>query len=622
MASSRRRPFDLATQAAAARRAAHASPGTRHVLLLSIHHIVIDGWSMGVVLRELAALYQGERRAPPLALQYADYAAWQRDARNAGALRSQLDYWREHLAGLPPAARAARRPAARRAAGAARGNRALHARAGVAPKRCAGVAREMGATRFMVLLAAFDVLLARASGQRDIAVGTPIANRTRPELQPLVGFFANTVVVRVDLEGEPSFAEVVRRVREAALGAYAHQDVPFEQVVEALQPERSLAHTPLFQVLFVCRTGRSRRCACRASPSARSSSRRPTAKFDLTLAIEERDGALAGAIEYNTDLFDRRHHPRMAAQLRHAARRRPRRIPRRRRAACRCSRPASGGELVAGPARNAPAAGREDNALRCVAAQVARTPAAVAIEDGADGLTYAELDARANRLAHHLRARGAARRCRWGCASRARPTCSWRCSPSLKSGAAVRAAGSRVSRRAPRRDAWRCGGTPGGATRRATSARAPSTSIATARPSKRGRATVARGARRARRSALHPVHVGIHGRAQGRGGAAPRHRQPGRVGHARARVRGAGAHAAVHAGELRRGVPGDLRDLGLRRHAGGDRRRPPPRFVRACSASCARRASGGCSCRSSRCRASRRRPRRCATRTCPASSRR
>jgi amino acid adenylation domain-containing protein len=403
MAGLAARPFDLAAQPLL-RAALVTLAGSRHVLLLSIHHIVIDGWSMGVLLRELGALYQGERLEPP-ALQYADYAAWQRDAGNAAALHTQLDYWRARLAGLPPLLELP----TDRPRGVQHAKPAGIERFTIAPALAESLrqrARELGATGFMVMLAALAVVLARASGQRDIAVGTPIANRTRPELQPLVGFFANTVVVRVDLEGEPGFSEVVRRVREATLEAQAHQDVPFDQVVGALQPERSLAHTPLFQVLFVWQDRPLEQVALPGLAIRALEQPATEAKFDLTVAIEERGGALAGAIEYDAGLFDPATIRGLAAQLGTllaAALADP---------AAPASRlplltPAQRRELVVESAGNAPAAGRGDNALQCVAAQVGRTPAAAAIEDGATVLTYAELETRANRLAHHLRARGA-----------------------------------------------------------------------------------------------------------------------------------------------------------------------------------------------------------------------
>ena len=221
-----------------------------HALLLTIHHIAVDGWSVSVLLGEMAAVYRSEPALPPLALQYADVARWQRQWLDEGLLEPQLDYWIRTLDGLPPALALPtdhpRRPDRSRRAGVERFVIDAELAAGLAR-----LGRTLDATTFMTLLAAFNVLLSRHAGQHDIAVGTPIANRTRPELEPLIGFFANTLVMRTRLDGDPDFAALVRRVRAASLGAYANQDVPFEQLVETLQPERSLDYTPLFQVLFV-----------------------------------------------------------------------------------------------------------------------------------------------------------------------------------------------------------------------------------------------------------------------------------------------------------------------------------------------------------------------------------
>src|ERR671914_472306 len=225
-----------------------------HGLLLTLHHIVTDGWSLGVFIHELSALYQAfsTGRPSPLAalpIQYADFAAWQREWLQGAVLEEQLGYWQQQLAGAPsifelPTDRP--RPAVQGFRGASvafgleaeltQGLKALSQRAGV--------------TLFMTLLGAFMVVLARYSRQEDIVVGSPIANRTHSQTEGLIGFFVNTLVLRADLSGDPPFEELLRRVRRVALEAYAHQEVPFERVVEALQPERSLSHSPLFQVMF------------------------------------------------------------------------------------------------------------------------------------------------------------------------------------------------------------------------------------------------------------------------------------------------------------------------------------------------------------------------------------
>ncbi len=396
------RPFDLAADALLRAELLRLAP-RHHVLLLVIHHIVVDGWSAGVLMQELAAAYSGES-LPALEIQYADFAAWQRAEAQEERLAAQVDYWKRRLDGLPPLLELPTdRPRI------ARGER----RAGIErfgldaaiASRVRECARRLEATPFMVLLAAFQALLVRLTGQRDIAVGTPIAHRTAPQVEPLIGFFANTVVLRASFEGAPGFDEVVRRVREAALDAYAHQDAPFERVVDAVQPERSLAHTPLFQVLFVLQNAplapvRVPGLAIRALEQPAT-----TAKFDLTVVAEERDGAIACALEYNADLFDAASARALAARWRtllDAALAAPgtavERLP---------LLAAAERRALLDAARANAASASPGTVTALVAAQVARTPAAIAIEEGDATLTYAALEARSNRLAHHLRALGA-----------------------------------------------------------------------------------------------------------------------------------------------------------------------------------------------------------------------
>ena len=225
-----------------------------HVLFLTMHHIVSDGWSMGVLVRELGQLYEAflKGEASPLKalpVQYADYAVWQRGWLQGEVLAEQMGYWREQLRGIPeimelPTDRP--RPAVQRQVGAVEG---MAVDWGTLEGLKALSQRE-GATLFMVLMAAFKVLLYRYSGQRDIVVGTPIANRKRGELEGLIGFFVNTLALRTDLSGDPTFQELLKREREVALGAYGHQDIPFEQLVAELRPERNLGHSPIFQVML------------------------------------------------------------------------------------------------------------------------------------------------------------------------------------------------------------------------------------------------------------------------------------------------------------------------------------------------------------------------------------
>src|SRR6185295_19123442 len=225
-----------------------------HVLLFTMHHIVSDGWSMGLLVREVAALYKAylsgeESPLEELAVQYADYAVWQREWLAGEVLEGQLEYWRRQLAGAPAVLELPTdRPRPR-----VQSYRGATSEFRLGAELTAGLKellRRSGVTLFMTLLAGFEVLLWRLSGQEDICVGTAIANRTRRETEGVIGFFVNTLVLRVGVSGELSFRELLGRVREVCLGAYGHQEVPFERLVEELRPERSLSHSPLFQVAF------------------------------------------------------------------------------------------------------------------------------------------------------------------------------------------------------------------------------------------------------------------------------------------------------------------------------------------------------------------------------------
>src|SRR6185295_9701753 len=249
-----RRPFELA-RGPLLRTMAVRLGESDHLLLLSLHHIVSDGWSIGVLVRELSALYQAflERQPSPLAelpVQYADFAVWQRRWLYGAALEEQLSYWRKHLAGVPAAlALPVDRP--RSSLPSFRMGRVAVGWPEPLSRDLAALGRSRGATVFMVLLAAYEALLARLIGQEDVVVGTPVANRNRRETEELIGFFVNMLALRGRLGGSPSFVELLEQAREAALGAYLHQDLPFEHLVEELQPERTLAHAPLFQVVLV-----------------------------------------------------------------------------------------------------------------------------------------------------------------------------------------------------------------------------------------------------------------------------------------------------------------------------------------------------------------------------------
>ncbi|MEH2195511.1 MAG: non-ribosomal peptide synthase/polyketide synthase, partial [Nostoc sp.] len=311
-------PYDLATQALV-RATLLVLNETEHVLSVCIHHIVSDGWSMGVFVQELTALYdayaQGQPdKLAPLTIQYADFAIWQRHWLQGEVLQSQLSYWQQQLKDTPallslPTDRP--RPPVQTFAGA----RQLFPLSLELTQNLTQLSQQQGVTLFMTLLAAFDTLLYRYTGQSDILVGTPIANRNRSEIEGLIGFFVNTLVMRTDLSENPSFQELLTRVREMALSAYAHQDLPFEMLVEVLQPERNLSHTPLFQVMFVLENAPMPTVELTGLTVSQLKVKNNTAKFDLTLAMENTATGLVGVWEYNTDLFDASAIARMAGHF-------------------------------------------------------------------------------------------------------------------------------------------------------------------------------------------------------------------------------------------------------------------------------------------------------------------
>jgi amino acid adenylation domain-containing protein/thioester reductase-like protein len=281
---------------------------TQHVLLVTMHHIISDGWSMGVFIRECSGYYRGfsegvESRLPDLAIQYADFAYWQRQALTKETLAKSLDYWRQVLRDAPelldlPFDRP--RPAVQSHRG------ATHRLSLPAPlaAHLRDLGRAVGATPFMTLLALFGALLARYSGQTDFCIGTPIAGRNRAEIEGLIGFFVNTLVLRLDLAGNPSFTELLRNVRDQALGAQTHQELPFEVLVDELRPTRDASRNPFFQVMFALQNASAENYdlpALRISP-LRIETR--TAQFDLSLDVIEEEEGLRLAFEYNSDLFD------------------------------------------------------------------------------------------------------------------------------------------------------------------------------------------------------------------------------------------------------------------------------------------------------------------------------
>src|SRR5689334_16234506 len=380
-----------------------------HVFLLTQHHIVSDGWSMGVLMRELGTLYRAfaagaTNPLPALEIQYPDYAAWQRQWLSGERLTTQAAYWRRMLADAPsslelPTDRP--RPAEQSFDGAAL-DVALDAEL---TRGLKALSQAHGTTLFMTVLAAWAAVLGRLAGQDDVVIGVPSANRNRREVEGLIGFFLNTLALRIDLSGAPSAAELLGRVREVALGAQAHQDLPFEQVVEIVQPPRQLDRTPVFQVMFAWQNhegGALELPGIAVRPVGGAPDR---VKFDVELNLGEADGGIVGGLLYARALFDaatmERHRGYLVAMLRAMV--------------------ADARQMVARVELLAPAERtlllETWNATQtpypsepCIHVlfedQVARTPDAIAVVQGDIALTYAELNVQANRLAHRLIALG------------------------------------------------------------------------------------------------------------------------------------------------------------------------------------------------------------------------
>ncbi|MEU7876564.1 condensation domain-containing protein, partial [Dactylosporangium sp. NPDC049140] len=396
LAADRQVPFDLA--AGALLRASLLRLGTgAHILALAMHHLVIDDWSERILRHELDALYQGLDLAP-LPVQYADFAVWQRRWLTGEILRDQLEYWRARLDGAPalnlPTDRP--RPAIRSSAGAA-------IEFAIPADTVAGLralSRAAGVSMFMTVYAAFSVILGRYAGQDDVVVGTPIANRNRSEIEGLIGFFVNTLVLRADLSGDPTFAELLGRVRGETLAAYAHQDLPFEQLVDQLGVHRERSRSPLFQVLFNYAAADGQRWDADL-PDQPSAPVAVPVKFDLSVALLEAGAGLAGRLRYSTTLFDDARMARLVGHFRELlaavaadADRRLSRLP--------VLTPAE----VADLARwndTVTVLPRAETVLDLIASQ---DPGAVAVRAGDTALTYGELWQRSADVAGYLLASG------------------------------------------------------------------------------------------------------------------------------------------------------------------------------------------------------------------------
>ncbi len=381
---------------------------TEYVLLLTMHHIVSDGWSIGVFIQELSSLYRAFSAGKPsslteLPIQYADFAVWQREYLSGEVLETQLNYWKQQLYGVPELLQLPTdypRPTVQTY----RGSTQSFILDNDLTQKLQSLSGKSGTTLFMTLYAGFATLLYRYSGQSDIVIGSPIANRNRSEIESLIGFFVNTLVLRSRFVDNPSFEKLLAQVRETTLGAYEHQDVPFEQVVEALQPQRSLAYSPLFQVMFVLQNapmGEVKLPGATLSPLNRQST---ISKFDLTLSITETDGELVGEWEYNSDLFDESTIERMAAHFQNLL-----------------------SAIVENPKQDVSSFNlltrTEEKLLKdwnnnqvdypqdkCIhqlfEQQVEKNGNAVAVVFEQEQLTYQQLNQRANKLAHYLQSQG------------------------------------------------------------------------------------------------------------------------------------------------------------------------------------------------------------------------
>ncbi|ARU60222.1 hypothetical protein CBW65_03475 [Tumebacillus avium] len=402
------RPFDI-EQGPLLRATLLLLGENEHILLFTMHHMISDGWSVAVLIREMAACYEAfstgsESELAPLPIQYADYAAWQRNWLQGDVLSEQLSYWQDKLSGDLPVLQLQTdrpRPPVQTFNGATLSLT-------VPPEATAGLnalAQSTGATLYMTLLAAYQTLLHRYTGQDDILVGSPIAGRTRRETEPLIGCFVNTLVMRTDLSGDPSFRDLLGRVKQTAVEAYAHGDMPFEKLVEFLDYERNLGYTPLFQTMFVLQNTPFAALELSGVEMELFEIAHNTAKFDLTLLISEEDGALSAVFEYNTDLFDRTTIERMAAHFGNLLNA----------LAVDSTAPLSQLPLLSAAEKEELLYGWNDTAVpfpdtvclhELFEAQAQQTPDNIAVIFGTDTLTYAELDARANQLARHLQAAG------------------------------------------------------------------------------------------------------------------------------------------------------------------------------------------------------------------------
>jgi amino acid adenylation domain-containing protein len=402
------RPFDLA-RGPLLRVTLLRLSDTDYVLLVVTHHIISDGWSIGVFIREVAALYEafstGEPSPlPELPIQYGDFAVWQRQWLQGRILEEQLSYWKQQLSGeLPVLELPTNRP--RPAVQTLKGARHFFALPTGLSKRLKALSEQEGVTLFMLLLAAFQTLLYRYTGQTDILIGSPIANRNRPETEALIGSFVNTLVLRTSLSGNPRFRELLGRVRDVTLQGYTHQDLPFEKLVEELQPDRDMSRNPLFQIMFVLQNAPMPTLKAPELTMNVIEIDRGTSQFDLTLSLENTEQGIKGLFEYNTDLLDAESIARMQghfrALLEHIVNNQDCRLDELR--------------LLTDPELHQVAVEWNDREVNfpgddCLTdlleTQAARTPDAIAVIFNGERITYEAFNRRANQLAHYLQGLG------------------------------------------------------------------------------------------------------------------------------------------------------------------------------------------------------------------------
>ena len=310
-------PFDL-TRAPLVRAKLIRLGAEEHVLFLTMHHIISDGWSLEVLLREVRLLYEAFAQGRPsplgeLQIQYADFALWQQEQLQGELLDRHLIFWKQHLAGITPLTLPTDRPHPE--VQSFRGDVHKRQLPVVLMERLAVLSQEEGTTLFMTTLAAFKVLLQRYTGQNDISVGTPIANRNRAEIEDLIGFFVNTLIMRTNVTGELTFRQLLRQVRETALGAYDHQDLPFEKLVEELQPEREVSRTPFVQTSFALHNAFIPPIQLAGLQSSPFEKEIRTTRFELEVNLVDTPQGLQSAFVYSTDLFDAQTIERMAAHF-------------------------------------------------------------------------------------------------------------------------------------------------------------------------------------------------------------------------------------------------------------------------------------------------------------------